>query len=138
MMIVDACVWIASLDAADLFSGESRRFLQAVSAKAEPLCIPSFALVETGCAVARRRRNSAQGRAVAACIQAMPSLQILDVDQVLLDWALQDGTQGFLRGADAIYVAAARLTSSVLITWDDELLKRANGMTPTDRLAANP
>jgi len=45
----------------------------------------------------------------------------------------------FLRGADAIYVAAARLSDAVLLTYDAEVIARAAKtvcvMTPDDWLS---
>lgn len=99
MITVDACVWVAILDAADPFHLESRRFLQAIVAKALTLFIPAFALVEIGCAVARRRRDFAKGQSVVASLKVMPFLRILDTNQVLLELALAEGTSRFIRGS---------------------------------------
>ncbi len=48
------------------------------------------------------------------------------------------GTRQFLRAADALYAAVAQQSLSPLISWDNEHLQRAGGVTPTDWLAANP
>jgi predicted nucleic acid-binding protein len=43
-----------------------------------------------------------------------------------------------LRGADAVYAATARIAATPLITWDDELVQCAGGLTPDSWLAAHP
>jgi len=48
------------------------------------------------------------------------------------------GTDRFLRGADALYAAAAELEGSTLISWDDEHQKREGALSPAAWLAANP
>jgi predicted nucleic acid-binding protein len=48
------------------------------------------------------------------------------------------GTSQFLRGADALYATTAQQSQGPLISWDNEHLQRAGGITPTDWLAANP
>jgi len=60
------------------------------------------------------------------------------MDSMLLAKALAMGTTKFLRGADAIYSAAAELTGCALVSWDKEHLQRAGALTPDDWLLANP
>lgn len=48
------------------------------------------------------------------------------------------GTRLFLRAADTLYATAAQKSQSSLISWDNEHLQRAGGITPTDWLIANP
>jgi len=93
---------------------------------------PSLAIVETACAMARRQQDGAKGLAVARSLQAIPVLRWVDVDMTLIDEALTCGTRGLLRGADAIYAAAAASTGTTLVTWDNELIERAGGVTPSD------
>ena len=52
--------------------------------------------------------------------------------------ALRLGTRQVLRGADALYAATALLTGTQLISWDNELVRRAGALTPTAWLDANP
>lgn len=42
-----------------------------------------------------------------------------------------------LRGACAFYAATAHQMQITLITWDDELLKRAGGLKPDEWLVQN-
>ena len=66
------------------------------------------------------------------------ALRLYPHDDVLWGEALRLGTWQFLRGADALYSATAHLTGSQLISWDNELVRRAGALTPTDWLNVNP
>ena len=60
------------------------------------------------------------------------------VDARLIGQSVLLGTDSFLRGADALYAAAAQLAEATLVSWDDELIQRAGAFTPAAWLAANP
>jgi predicted nucleic acid-binding protein len=66
-----------------------------------------------------------------------PRLQLIRTLQ-LLPIAEEVGCNAYLRGADALYAAAARMTGTPLVTWDRELLDRGGGITPLDWLSRNP
>jgi hypothetical protein len=59
-------------------------------------------------------------------------------DDSLLDEAMEHETENFLRGAVALFAAAAVLTGSALISWDDEHITRAGGISPSAWLASLP
>lgn len=56
------------------------------------------------------------------------------VDDELLFTARRLGTERFLRAADALYLATAALEDAALITWDSELLSRAEAISPEQAL----
>jgi predicted nucleic acid-binding protein len=58
------------------------------------------------------------------------------LDERFLSQAIQVGTRALLRGADAIYAAAAILHTAGLVSWDAQLIRRAGALTPADWLAA--
>lgn len=138
MLTIDANVWIAAFEPADAFHSDSLQFLTAVTKRRLPLFGPAVVIAETACGVARRTRNSTTGERAAKHLEANPLLKIVTLDDALLHSAVAVGCQSFLRGMDAFYAAAAQATNSVVISWDDDLLKRFTGMTPTAWLAANP
>jgi len=138
MITVDASVWTAVFEVKDRFHHESIRFLRASSVRNCRIYAPWLALVETGCALARRSRDGSKALAAVTDLRAIPILRLLDLDAGLLQESLELGAHLFLRGADAFYAATASLTGTTLITWDGELLERAGGMTPSDWLARNP
>lgn len=138
MILVDANVWVASHDTADVAHAESLRFLRRVLRDGLPLHAPALLLAEVGCSVARRSRSESVGRAIAVKLRSLPQLSLASMDDALIADAVECGTRLFLPGADAFYAAAAERTSGELVTWDGELIHRAAGITPTRWLAANP
>jgi predicted nucleic acid-binding protein len=136
MGTVDANVWVAGFDTTDVFHAESIRLMHEVARRGMLLFSPSFVLVEVACVVARRFRDSSAGARAAADIASNGLVRLLPLDDVLLSLAADLGTQRFLRGADALYAATAQLTGSAIITRDQELIRRAGAVSPSDWLAS--
>src|SRR5688572_1792812 len=134
MPTVDANCWIASLDPTDPFHTVSAEFFERVADRAMIMHGPEFVVLEVACAVARRLRDPIQGRQAAEALRMHAGLRLYPHDDVLWGEALRLGTWQFLRGADALYSATAHLTGSQLISWDNELVRRAGALTPTDWL----
>lgn len=137
-MTLDASVWIAGLDMADRFHLDSVHFFSVATMQGWSLFAPTFALVEVGCAVARRKGDGEHGRRALERIRSWSQLTLVEATRYLPDPAAEVGISCLLRGSDATYAATARVTGTRLVTWDRELIERAGGMTPTDWLAANP
>jgi len=135
---VDASVWVAVADPTDVFSGPSRAFLEATVARGDRVVVPAFALVEVACVLARKYRDPLLGRQLAQQTLSADQVELVPVDEQILALALNQGTDGLLRGADALYAATAHLTGTSLISWDNELIRRAGAVSPTDWLNANP
>jgi predicted nucleic acid-binding protein len=104
MILVDANVWVASHDTADVSHAESLRFLRRVLRDGLPLHAPALLLAEVGCSVARRSRSESVGRAIAVKLRSLPQLSLASMDDALIADAVECGTRLFLRGADAFYV----------------------------------
>ncbi|MFN8526007.1 MAG: type II toxin-antitoxin system VapC family toxin [Chloroflexota bacterium] len=132
MLTVDANVWVSILDTADAFHAPSVELFREAGRRNIAITIPAFTLVEVACVVARRFRDSAAGAQAASAIAARRPLHIVPLDHALLSLAVRLGAYRFLRGADALYAAAAQLTGTTLVTWDNELIQRAGAQTPTD------
>lgn len=135
MITLDASVWVAGLDEADVRHAPSVRFLAELQSSDTAIVIPDLALLEVGCAVARRRRDPAAGPAAVAALHRIPTLRILAAGRTIPEPALELGTRVLLRAADAVYAATARLTGSALVSWDRELIERAGALTPEQWLA---
>jgi predicted nucleic acid-binding protein len=135
-LTIDASVWVAGADTSDAFHQESRTFLAAATLEGLRIIVPVFSIVEVACALARRRRNPAGARRQAQEIILISGVTDVSVDEALVETALRLGTDAFLRGADALYAATAQLTSSTLVSWDQELIQRAGALSPADWLDA--
>jgi predicted nucleic acid-binding protein len=130
-LTVDASVWVAAADQRDAFHEESRSFLAAVAVEGLEIVVPEFAVVEVACALARKVTSTARGRQLARDILSSALVDRHPVDETLLSAAHQVGTSAFLRGADALYAATAQLTGAQLVSWDNELVRRVEAVTPT-------
>ena len=140
MLTIDASVWVSAFDRTDELHVSCRDFLRAVTDDLVHLNGPSFVLVETACAVARRAGAPEVGRNVARAVAGAPRLELVPTDRDLEQAAIDLGTAHALRVADALYAAVAARTGSLLVTTDRELAHRLAptvvALTPADWLAA--
>ena len=137
MLTVDANVWISAFDPRDPFHAQSLTFLAAAANDGLTLVGPGFVVVETGCAVARRLHDAQAGARTMERLRMNPLLSLLPLNERLLVLAGELGVRNRVRGADALYVAAAVLSGAPLVSWDQELVNRAGAVTPTDWLSAS-
>jgi predicted nucleic acid-binding protein len=137
-LTIDASVWIATADATDKFHQPSRDLLRKVVADGIAVIQPAFGRTEVACALARRLRDGAQGQQLTHSLMNRMVTSEIAMDVAFLTATENIGTSQFLRGADALYAATAQQSQGPLISWDNEHLQRAGGITPTDWLAANP
>jgi predicted nucleic acid-binding protein len=137
-MVLDASVVIAAAEPEDAFHAESRSLLEIVITRGVPVLLPAFGLTEIACALARRLRDPVMARNLA--IRGLAAIRAVElpVDAAFLAHATLSGTRDFLRGADALYAAAAEMTGGVLVSWDGEHRSRAGALSPTEWMAANP
>ena len=129
-LVVDASVWVSAADAADKLSAPSRTFLRSVMRQRDPIALPAIARLEVACALSRRLRDARQGRDLADHLLLSPLITEIDLGS-LLGTALTVGTESFLRAGDAFYAAVATDEDGLIISWDEELLRRANAVTPS-------
>jgi len=133
-LVVDASVWVSAADAADTMSTPSRTFLRAVMFRRDPIALPAIARLEVACALSSRLRDAERGRDLAHRLLHSPLITEIDLGS-LLGTALTAGTESFLRAGDAFYAAVATDEDGILISWDEELLRRANAVTPSTWLS---
>ena len=129
-LVVDASVWVSAADAADTLSTPSRTFLYTVMRRRGPIALPAIARLEVACALARRLRDAGRGRELADGLLHSPLITEMDLGS-LLRTALTVGTESFLRAGDAFYAAVATDEDGIIISWDEDLLRRANAVTPS-------
>ena len=127
---VDAGVWVAAAGASDPRCDVSRIFLTEVGRRGFRLVAPAIVLVEVGCALARRSRDAEGPRRLTEAMLAPDFVSYVPVDGPLLARSFTMGTERFLRGADALYVAAADGAGNALVSWDGEHLARGAGVSP--------
>ncbi|HKG26577.1 MAG TPA: PIN domain-containing protein [Thermomicrobiales bacterium] len=138
MIVLDASVWVSSLQNRDVNHFVSRQWTTEWLDAGHKMVVPTLFLSEVGGAVARPPRDSALGRRVVADIIGDPAFTLVALDQALAEAAANHASDLFLRGADAVYVALAEQLAIPLVTWDQEQLSRAATLvdvrTPTTSL----
>ena len=138
VLVIDASVWVAAFDRTDVHHRGSVVFLRRVEQAGVPLVTPAFALVETGCAIARRTGSDQVAADATRMLANHPLLSLEPMSSALLATAVEVGIGHRLRGADALYVATTRMVGGRLVAWDRELIDRAEAIEPTDwQLAAS-
>lgn len=73
-------------------------------------------------------------------VRGLPTLQLLPIEEGLADAAAEVAADYALCGMDAIYVAVAQQYGCTLVTFDDQVRRRASTIitvqTPAEALAA--
>lgn len=132
MLTIDANIWVAAFDKRDRFHASSATFLRTAAQQGLSLHGPAFVTLEVACALARRASDSRIGVVAEQRLRAHPALTLHPLDDRLLDTARELGVQRLLRGGDSLYAATAKLLGALLVTWDEELLLRAEAITPEE------
>lgn len=130
-LVIDASVWVAAFDPSEVDHAASVAFLRDVEGSGTALAIPALGIVETGCAIARRTGSRAIAEQATRIMVSNARLSVVPIRDEMLTLALDIGIGRRLRGADAVYAATAAHIGGRLITWDRELLERADALTPT-------
>ncbi len=135
-MVVDASVVVSRLVPHDVHHEASRRWLTRHVAEGGLVIAPALLLPEVAGAVARRTGEPRLARRAVAAVLRLPGLRLVPVDDTLARTAARLAGRLRLRGADAIYLAAAAGLRLPLVTWDVEQRDRAAGlvevMVPAD------
>jgi len=124
MIVVDASVWVSRLVPQDIHHAASRRWLERHVADGQLLSAPMFLLSEVAGAISRRTGEPALARQAVERLMRFPALRLVSVDHRLGKEAARLAADFRLRGADAVYVALARILNVPLVTWDDEQMTR--------------
>jgi len=124
-MVVDASVVVSRLVPHDVHHEASRRWLTQHIAGGGLLIAPTLLLAEVAGAVARRTGKPRLAQRAVAAVLRLPALRLLPVDEILARAASSLAGQFRVRGADAIYIAAAAALRVPLATWDLEQRERA-------------
>jgi predicted nucleic acid-binding protein len=135
VLVIDANVWVAAFDAADSFHADSVALLAAAAERGLPLAAPSFVVLESACALARRLDDPRLALAAGRKLAEHPALRLEPLGDALLAEAGRLGVERRLRAADALYAATAARLGWMLLSWDSELIARGGAVSPRDWLA---
>jgi predicted nucleic acid-binding protein len=142
VIVADASFWVAAFRAQDAHHDPSARLLRRMVTDDIQVSSPTLALVEVAGALARRTGSQPLAESAILYLKGQSWLTLLPLSIAFSETAARIAITSSLRSADAVYVALARQESALLITLDDEMLKRSApailAMTPGDWLRQNP
>lgn len=124
-MVVDASVIVSRLVPHDVHHEASRGWLDRHVAGGGLLIAPALLLPEVAGAIARRTGEPRLARRAVDAVLRVPGLRLVPVDEALAGIAARLAGRLRLRGADAVYIAAAATLRLPLVTWDVEQRERA-------------
>ena len=134
-LVVDASVWVARLIAQDAFHDLTRRWLDAQREHGVQFVAPTLLLVEVAAAISRRTGDRELAKQAVEALQALPDLRLVEMDQNVVQSAVNAGADLGVRGADAMYIAVAQQLSLPLATLDKDQFERAKGLVETIEVA---
>lgn len=119
---IDASVFVASARYDEPGYLISREFLR--EAQAYEIYCPSLVLAECAAAIARQTDDPSLAEELVCIIEDFPGINLISLDLPLARKASKIALRNRLRGADAVYAAVAVVFDAILISWDQEMLKR--------------
>ena len=128
MTVVDASIWVSRLVSRDANHALSRAWLEGQITRGELLVSPAILLPEIAGALARRTGLAGVARRAIEQLLRIPVVRLVPIDDRVAREASRLAARLRLRGADAVYVAVARLLGLPLVTLDQEQEQRAGGM----------
>ena len=127
-VVVDASVWVARLIENDEFHDLSSQWLDRQRSQGVQFISPTLLLVEVAAAISRRTGASVPAKQAAEALENLPNLRLVGMDQGVVEAAVQVGAELGVRGADALYVAIAKLLTLPLATLDSDQQTLASEM----------
>lgn len=137
-ILVDASVWASILMSTDSNHAVSLAWWQRFTGHGGAIYAPSLLLVEVAAALARQTRQPAMAQRAVTYLQQTSQVQYIDMDSALVLDAADLAARLFIRGADAVYVAAAQQKAFPLVIWDNEQLARATVLRETFTPSTSP
>ena len=103
---------------------EARTWVYETISRGDEILGPAILLPEVG--PIRRTGEAELGLAAAQQLTSLPGLRLLDIDEQMARLSGELAARLRLRGADAVYVAAAMIENMTLVTLDREQSERAS------------
>jgi predicted nucleic acid-binding protein len=139
---IDANVFVSDAVPTDVHHADSQAFLNTLRSRSELVYSPTLVIVEAVAAIARPTGNAILAQREVGIIRGFPGMKLVGLTITRARRAAQLAAIHRLRGADAVYLAVATEYSTMLVTWDTEMLSRGGSvvttMTPADWLRTPP
>lgn len=125
VLTLDASVFVAACRPDEPGFPSSRALLSAIRKSAIPLMEPALLPVETAAALRRAGLSSSDALEYALSLPDLPRLVLVPIDTPLAAQSARTAVHHGMRGADALYAAVAELYGAVLVTLDQEQLRKS-------------
>jgi predicted nucleic acid-binding protein len=136
---IDASVFISRLRLDDVAHFESRAFLEALPGRPLITILPTLVQPEITGAMRRHTGDTQIARRALDVLDPLPNLNLAPVDRQLARDAAELAAESGVKGADAVYIATARLFDTTLVTLDAQQRDRApstvRALGPAEALA---
>ncbi|CAN5763815.1 hypothetical protein BH10CHL1_BH10CHL1_39990 [soil metagenome] len=136
--VIDASVFLASMQQPELARGDARALLQYIATKNWQVYAPMIVLPEITGSLARNKGSLAHAQNFIWFIRRQVHVEIVNIDERLGYLAADLAAQQHIRGCDAVYVALAQMRNAILITLDQEQRQRVppgiTARTPAEEL----
>ena len=119
-MVVDASVVVSNLVPHDVHHSASRAWLTRHVSDGGLVVAPALLLPEIAGAIVRRTGVPRLARRAVEAVLRLHAFRLVPMDAVLAGTAAELAGRLRLRGADAVYIAAAAALRLPLVTWDVE------------------
>ena len=137
---IDTSVFISRLRQDDVAHVKSQALLEALPGRPVLTILPTLVRPEIAGVVSRFSGDAQLGRRALEVLDPLPNLNLVALDARLAEEAAQLAADHGMKGADAVYVAVARLFDTTLVTLDQQQADRASSvvraMGPEEALAA--
>jgi len=130
-VIVDASVWVSWLRPTDINHDASTIWLDQYIASEGHLVEPALLLLEVAASISRQTGQAIRAKEAINTLRSISKIQIVPLDSLLLQAAVNVAIDLQLRAGDALYVALAHQLNIPLVSWDKEQLQRAVSFTKT-------
>jgi predicted nucleic acid-binding protein len=121
-------VFINAFRAQERGHAESLRFLTVIHEAGDAVIVPTLLVTEIASAMARANDHSEEAIRYATAVAALPNLTLVALSAAMARRAAETAANYRLRGADAVYLEIARRYATILVSRDDEQLKRGAGV----------
>src|SRR5215469_7633190 len=130
MAVIDASVWIARFKTDDKFHEQAKQIIRSLIANQEKVRIPAIAFTEVAGAIKRITQDSNVARRAVLFMKDTEPEVFVDFG-VLEPIATEIAINHSIKGADACYLAVAKITKSNLYTFDTQQKEAFDSISKT-------
>lgn len=133
IVVVDTSVWISWLLPGDPNHIIALNWISSYAQGGGSLLSPTMLVIEISSGVSRATGQPVLARRAVSQVYSLPFIRIVPMDENLVRETTSVAADHKLRGADAVFVALAKIEAMPLVTFDEEQLSRPAGVITTIR-----